>query len=89
MPGVAHAAKFFFLNFCYRPSRDDGDAVITFLPVYREMLITVLSNVGERKLAVSAFRFLKAKNVGSMVSQKIEDERKAKADGVDVPSCDL
>src|SRR3984957_646863 len=69
MARVALGAKVPFGEGCERHARNDRDAVVTLLPVDRDMGIARVPERPEREIAVRAFRFLQTQNVGLMLEE--------------------
>jgi hypothetical protein len=89
MSGVAHIAEITTFRLRERQSRNERDAVIPFLPVDLDKLVTGAAQVRKRKFGIAAFGFLETEHVRLMLLQEVNDQRHAKPNGIDVPGRDF
>ncbi|MXO97655.1 hypothetical protein GRI97_01465 [Altererythrobacter xixiisoli] len=71
-----------------RNAADRGDAVISLLPVHGEMFVPERTEGFIGELRFLAFYFLQAQHIGCLFRQEFLHQRRAQANGVDVPAGD-
>ena len=72
-----------------RQAREHGDAVITLLPVARDVAIAEAREALARKLVVRALGFLQAQHVGPRRLEELGDEVEPQPHRIDVPGRDF
>src|SRR3569623_402250 len=85
MAGIDLAAERAHVLRSERPLRDNGDAVVTLLPVQRDVLVTEPLKTFQRKSIVDALGLLQAQNVSAPALEKLGDQINAQANGIDIP----
>jgi len=88
VPTIAHAAKVVMRDVVEGMLRQDCKTVVAFFTPDRAMLISQLVKAIMGKLVIRAFGLLQTKHVRFLFLQKLEHDRFAQADRVDVPSGD-
>src|ERR1700722_17928825 len=88
MARVALGAKVSLGEGGERNARNNRHAVVTLLPVDRDMVIACVTERPKGEIAVGAFCFLKAQDIRLVVEEIPDHEIDAQADRIDVPCGD-
>src|SRR5882672_4399797 len=87
MPGIDVVAEGADVRGLERQLRDHSDAVITLLPVQRDVFVAEAFEALQRKCVVDAFGFLQAQHVRPRRFEEFGDDIDAQAHRIDIPGC--